>query len=166
MSTYKYLGLTTYIREDHYTKEAVNVLAEALHTLNGATNTPVELLDYDFVTESEAFKRLYAQTNSVSPNGNMPQNAPVGYDTPQVDYVTIKGYKLVRIYVPAVSEDEDLLYQYSLCDLTAVMDMLFGGDIINMKSRECDEYHEFDAAHESILISAPQPRKQPMPQSA
>lgn len=155
MSAHTYLGTTIYVREDFHTNESLAVLSEAIHTLP-EHNQNINIDDYMFVTNTDAYKHLYNQTNSVTPReNNMPQNTPVAYFEPQIEPMVVNGYNLVRIYVPAVSEDENELYDYVYNGLLPVLDILFGEDIVSIRTRAQIEMGEFESATEEILVKAP-----------
>lgn len=160
MADYKYLGLTTYIKENDDNTAKFRVLAEAIDALSLSNGMPIDTdepvdIRFENIMQSKAFKQIYDEDFLCSPDASeLPSNMPAGYDRPIIESVEIKGHNLNRIYIPAVAKNELKIHDFIYNALQPVLLELFGDDIISMKTKESIEFEAFQDGAEKTLMSA------------
>lgn len=154
MADYKYIGLTTYIKENEENMEKLSVLEEAIDYLQ----FQIKAISYDKekyldVTSSEAFQYLYDHDYVCSPgDSEVLNNTSEAYQRVNVENVNVKGVSMLKLYVPAVAKDEDKIRYFIYNALHPVLLMLFGSDVVSMKSKEGIEYEDFQDGKERVLL--------------
>lgn len=163
MADYQYIGLAVYIKENEENMEKLNVLASAIGILQyRVADVSFDQEKYQDIVESDAFRYLHDHDYVCSPhNSEVPRNTPEKYIRVAVDGVNIKGVSMLKIYVPAVAKDEDLIRYFIYNALHPVLINIFQNDIMSMKTKEGIEYEDFQDGKETILIPVKDKVKQP-----
>lgn len=163
MTKLNYEGLTTYIKVNEDNWERLGVLAHAVKAIAAKmTENPVIISDtynhaYRDVFESVPFRVLrandVARPVTAFSKEFLPVNTPAAYSEVQIESVNVKGLNLVRLYIPAMTDNQSELGEV-MDALFEVIVELFGEDVLNMTRRTSHTDEDFEAGVDQVLISA------------
>ncbi|WP_218839233.1 hypothetical protein [Evansella halocellulosilytica] len=163
MADYKYRGLTAYIKENELNAEKLNVLASAIESVQHQVET-IEFDEekYKTIVRSEAYQYLYDNDSMcLADDSEFPENTPEAYKRLSIEGTNIKGYPMLKIYIPSVSKRIESVHHFIYNSLRPVLLELFGEDLIHMVMKESVEYENFKDGKETILVSVEDRTKVP-----
>ena len=159
MTEHTYIGVTAYIKNEEGMTEKLGVLADAINALTLSCDImPVDTDKFKDIIESDAYRFLYRNDSVCFTKAfGMPQNTPVPFRRPLVAPININGDDAIRLYIPTNSAYPDKLHKFIHDALMPVLSMLFGHNLIRVKTQTALNTEDFaDVRHEAIFsINAP-----------
>ncbi|PAE87812.1 hypothetical protein [Shouchella clausii] len=159
MADYKYIGITTYIKDTEENRMKLGFLAE--EALCGLRDKLLDgLFDEHKITNevfmveiSEEYQYLVDNSGFTSGiNGSYPNGTPTQNQEMHMQVGNVKGIDLIRLYVPIISKREAESYAYRA--LQPVLERLYGEDLLTMKIKEGMEYDNYAVLEERVVLSA------------
>ena len=155
--TFNYVGMSAYVVDDQTIGDKLSILSDAIsltHNYYADLEEVAEPEQFDHIVRSEEFIFLCENESMTDIDERfLPQNMHWIYKKPTITKEEIKGVNMVKIYIPAVATDKSKADTFVYKALVPVMEMLFGDNLLSVKTRESNEYELFEDAVEKVVLS-------------